>query len=665
MLTTPSPHETPDAPRADDLRAGRPSAAAEAVTEAWQVESGTPGGKAPPDGKAPLDGKRPRASRVLLRRRLALALPALATGAAIAALAAVAYPATGWLGTLVLGLFCVLMAWQSFTAWQYLYGLIAAGFGDRAKSALELRSDGPVPAPSGRSRTAAVVAIHAEDAVAVFAGLRVMARSLARAGAEDIDLFVLSDTRDGAIAAVEEHEFARIQAWRESAGPDLPVIRYRRRTENIGRKAGNIGEFCETYGPEYDFMIVLDADSLMTGAAMRRLVGLMEESPRVGLIQTVSYAAGRDTLFARVQQFAVRLYAPLALRCLETWQGPDGSYWGHNAILRIEAFASNAALPVLPGKAPLGGEILCHDIVEGALLRRAGWEVRLVPEMGGTWEEMPTNLVDLLGRERRWCQGNLQHLSVLPWRGLRAASRWHLAVGILSYLMLPLWIAFLGLGTWQAARTGDLGLIGYGLTGTGAAAHVLAALTVAVLALPKLLSLGHVLVSPERRAAFGGTRSLLASAALEQLVWVVLWPVMTLFTAGAVVSTFFGRVVRWDAQVRDDRRVPWSEAFRLQADAVVVGAVLALGLALAGDPVLALWMAPLALALITSPVQSVVTSSAEFGRLSRLRGLFLTADDTAQAPELAELHQTRALPAPAKPAHREPQPVVLLATDEA
>ncbi|AWN34920.1 glucans biosynthesis glucosyltransferase MdoH [Methylobacterium radiodurans] len=665
MLTTPSPHETPDATwhasvGAGDLRADRPLAA----TEAWQVESGTPGGKDPLDDKAPLNGKR-RASSVLLRRRLALALPSLATGAAIAALAAAAYPATDWLGALVLGLFCVLMAWQSFTAWQYLYGLIATGFGDRAKSTLELRSEGPVPAPSGRSRTAAVVAIHAEDAVAVFAALRVMARSLARAGAEDIDLFVLSDTRDGAIAAVEEHEFARIQAWRESAGPGLPLVRYRRRTENKGRKAGNIGEFCKTYGHEYDFMIVLDADSLMTGAAMRRLVGLMEENPRVGLIQTVSYAAGRDTLFARVQQFAVRLYAPLALRCLETWQGPDGSYWGHNAILRIEAFANNAALPVLPGKAPLGGEILCHDIVEGALLRRAGWEVRLVPEMGGTWEEMPTNLVDLLGRERRWCQGNLQHLSVLPWKGLRAASRWHLAVGILSYVMLPLWITFLGLGTWQAARTGDLGLIGYGLTGTGAAAHALALLTVAVLALPKLLSLGHVLASPERRAAFGGTRRLLASAALEQLVWVVLWPVMTLFTAGAVVSTFFGRVVRWDAQVRDDRRVPWSEAFRLQADAVVVGAALALGLLLAGDFVLALWMAPLAFALITSPAQSVLTSSAELGRLSRLRGLFLTADDTEQAPELAELHQSRMPPAPVKPSHREPQPAVLLAADEA
>ena len=429
----------------------------------------------------------------LRARRLALAVPSLAAAGGLAWLAALAYPAgVSPLAWAVLVLFALVMGWQAFVACQYVYGFVAALLGDRAKSALERRAEQAAAVPAEAGRTAAVVAIHAEDAVAVFARLRVMARSLARAEARGIDIFVLSDTRDGAIAAVEEHEYARIQAWAAS-DPALPRIRYRRRTENVGRKAGNIGEFCRTYGGEYAFMIVLDADSLMTGAAMGRLVGLMQASPRTGLIQTVSYAAGRDTLFARIQQFAVRLYAPLALRCLETWQGPEGSYWGHNAILRVEAFAENAQLPKLPGREPLGGEILCHDIVEGALMVRAGWEVRLLPEMGGTWEEMPTNLVDLLGRERRWCQGNLQHLRVLPWAGLSAASRWHLLVGILSYGVLPLWIAFLGLAAWQAARTGDLGLLAYGLTGQGAAAHALAALSVAVLALPKLLSLGHVL----------------------------------------------------------------------------------------------------------------------------------------------------------------------------
>ncbi|AYO84889.1 glucans biosynthesis glucosyltransferase MdoH [Methylobacterium brachiatum] len=605
-------------------------------------------------------------SRALLARRLALAIPSLAAAGGLAWLADRAYPAgDSPLAWTILILFALVMGWQAFVACQYVYGLVAALLGDRAKSVLERRSESALRPAAGAGRTAAVVAIHAEDAVAVFARLRVMARSLADAQAQSIDIFVLSDTRDGAIAAVEEHEFARIQAWAE-ADPALPRIRYRRRTENTGRKAGNIGEFCRSYGADYAYMIVLDADSLMTGAAMTRLVRLMDESPRTGLIQTVSYAAGRDTLFARIQQFAVRLYAPLALRCLETWQGPEGSYWGHNAILRIEAFAENAQLPVLPGRAPLGGEILCHDIVEGALMVRAGWEVRLLPEMGGTWEEMPTNLIDLLGRERRWCQGNLQHLRVLPWAGLHGASRWHLAVGILAYGMLPLWIAFLGLASWQAARTGDLGLLAYGLTGHGAAAHGLAVLSLAVLALPKVLSLGHVLVSPERRASFGGARSLLASAALEQVVWAFLWPVLTLFTAGAVVSTFLGRVVRWETQDRDDRQVSWAEAFRLQADAVVVGALIVFALVWAGNAWLGLWLAPLALALLASPAQSVWTSRADLGRAARARGLFLTADDTAQAPELAELAQIRGLPAvPALIRTAPLEPAIWLAADEA
>ncbi|WP_407519762.1 glucans biosynthesis glucosyltransferase MdoH [Methylobacterium oryzisoli] len=599
----------------------------------------------------------PPPDATLLRRRLALALPTLATAGAAAWLAALA---TGWpaglLDGAVLVLFCLVMTWQSYVAWQYIYGAAAAALGRRVMSAVEIAAGTAAPAPTGRSRTAVLVAIHAEDAAAVFAAIRVMARSLARTGGDgrDLDIFVLSDTRDPAIAAAEEREFARAQAWCGAAGPGLPRLRYRRRADNAGRKAGNIAEFCATYGDEYDFMIVLDADSLMSGATMRRMIRLMEDNPRVGLIQTVSYAAGRDTLFARIQQFAVRLYAPLSIRALDTWQGPDGSYWGHNAILRVRAFADSADLPVLPGRAPLGGEILCHDTVEGALFRRAGWELRLLPEEGGTWEEMPTNLIDLLGRERRWCQGNLQHLGVLGTPGLTAGSRWHLLVGILSYLASPLWVAFLALGTWQAAAGGDLGLLAYGLTGDTLAAHALAVLTVTVLAAPKVLSLAHVLVSPARRRAFGGLTRLLASAALEQGLWVLLWPVLTLFNAGAVVTTFAGRVVRWDAQVRDDRRVPWGEACRLQVDALAAGALLAAALAAAGDPLLALWMAPVAAGLLLSPALSVITSRADLGARARRRGLFLTADDTDQAPELRDLAAARAgvpvpVPLPARP----------------
>ena len=584
-------------------------------------------------------------------RRAALVLPTLAIAALVAALAARVEGAETALGAAVLVLFCALMAWHGFIAWQYVYGLIA--WTRDVVSPFERRARTVTAAPSAKSRTAAIVPIHAEDPVAVFAALRVMARSLARAGrADDIDLFVLSDTQDPAVAAAEARERDRFLAW--SAGdPALPRLRYRRRLDNAGRKAGNVAAFCAVHGPEYDFMIVLDADSLMTGAAMRRLVRLMEEHPDTGLIQTVSFAAGRDTLFARVQQFAVRLYAPLALRALETWQGPDGSYWGHNAILRIAPFLDHCRLPVLPGRAPLGGEILCHDVVEGALLRRAGYAVRLLPEMGGTWEEMPTNLVDLVGRERRWCQGNLQHLAVLRWPGLAAASRAHLATGIAAYLTAPLWVAFLTLATAQAATTGRLGLLAYGAAAGTIAGSALAGLGLAIFAAPKLLSLAQVLLDPARRAAFGDVRRLLVGAALEQVLWILLWPVLTLFNAGAVAATFLGRVVRWDTQVRDDRRVPWREACRLQVDALVAGAALTAALMLAGDLRLALWMAPVALALVASPVLSVLTSRDDLGRRAARAGLFLTEDDTARALELAELAAARAAP---RPVRAEPVP---------
>ena len=216
---------------------------------------------------------------------------------------------------------------------------------------------------------------------------------------------------------------------------------------------------------------------------------------------------------------------------------------------------------------------------------RAGWEVRLLPEMGGTWEEMPTNLVDLLGRERRWCQGNLQHLRVLPWPGLTPASRWHLAVGILSYGdaaaldRLPR-RRRVARRAHRRSRPPRLRADRHRRRRARARRPHRRGAGAAEAPEPR----PRRSPSPERRDAFGGTRALLASAALEQVVWVLLWPVMTLFTAGAVVSTFFGRVVRWDAQARDDRKVSWAEACRLQADALVVGALVGLALVLAGDP---------------------------------------------------------------------------------
>lgn len=581
-------------------------------------------------------------------RRAVFAAPVVATAATVAVLATVVVLGASWrhpLDWVLLPLLVVAMAWEAFIAWQGVLGFGTWLAGPRGRTRLEVLAGQVDLTPTGLSRTALLVPVYNEDPVAVYAAVRVMARSLARAsggeGAEDVDIHVLSDTGDPALAAAEEAEHARLLAWAAEggAGLRLPRVLYRRRAVNTGRKAGNIAEFCARSRGEYDFMIVLDADSLMTGAAMRRLIRLMEECPRVGLIQTVSYPTNRETLYARILQFAVGLYAPLPLRGLVFWQGRGGSYWGHNAILRVAAFADHCELPVLPGRPPLGGEILCHDIVEGALLRRAGWEVELLPESEGTWEEMPTNVVDTMSRERRWCQGNLQHMGVLSLPGLKAASRVHILTGIMGYLAAPFWFAFIVAGTLRALDTPEgegLGLLVYGLTEPGPAAAGLFLASLALILVPRTLSLARVLADPGLRRGYGGTARFLASAALEQAFSLLVGPLFVVTHARLVVSTLAGRVVRWDSQPRSDRAVGWAEATRRYGGPAALGAVFAAAAWSVGGW-FGLWLAPFAAGLILSPALVVWSSRLELGRAARRLGLFLTVDETTPAAELREL----------------------------
>jgi membrane glycosyltransferase len=591
--------------------------------------------------------------RGLAARRALLLVPSLLGALAIAGLAIAIHAGNGGgvLDAILVALFIPLMAWECFVVWQLVLGFCAWVAARGGRTALERRALSLAPVATGRSRTAILIPIYNEDPDAVFAGVRVMARSLRATGrVDDVAIHVLSDTPDPVDGAQEERALAAYLAWARDAD-GLPPVHYRRRDRNEGRKAGNIAEWMERAGDAFDFMIVLDADSLMSGRTMRRLIRLMEEMPDAGIIQTVSYATGRQTLFARIQQFAVRLYAPLALRGLEFWQGEDGSYWGHNAILRIAPFREHCKLPILPGKPPFGGEILCHDIVEAALMRRAGYGVHLLPDIDGTWEEMPTNVIDLMGRERRWCQGNLQHAGVLRMPGLKAASRGHILLGIGGYLTAPLWWAFLGLGAVRAvtAEEGEgLGVLAYGLTESGWAATALVIAAVLLIALPRVLNLVRALAERPAREGFGGTPRLLASATIEQGLWILLGPVLSLVNAGFVLTTLMGRVVAWDSQPRTDRLVPLSEAWARLGWTVWVGVALGAAALMVGGWY-ALWMAPTVLGLLLAPVVASALSRVDLGQRSRDAGLFLTADDTSGAPELRDLRQfTGADAAPAR-----------------
>jgi membrane glycosyltransferase len=289
-------------------------------------------------------------------------------------------------------------------------------------------------------KTALVMPIYHEDPERVFAGLRAIYQSLLDTGrVEEFEVFVLSDSRQPDVWLEEEVHWYRMCCDFNAHGR----VFYRNRERNIARKSGNLEEFCHRWGGRYRYMIVLDADSLMCGSTLTRMVDLMEAHPPVALIQSPPLPVNHKSLFARILQFGSSLYGDIFTAGASFWQLADSNYWGHNAIIRIKPFVEHCGLPKLPGKEPFGGEILSHDFVEAALLRKAGWEVWLAYDLKGSYEELPPTLIDYAKRDRRWCQGNMQHVRMVFARGFGGLSRLHFLMGIMSYLSSPLWFLFL------------------------------------------------------------------------------------------------------------------------------------------------------------------------------------------------------------------------------
>ena len=560
-------------------------------------------------------------------RRAAFAGPVVLLTLASTALAAVVTAGTGdALRWPLLAVLSINLLFMALTGWPGVLGAL-----------LRLRPR-PAPAvaePSGLSRTALVMPVYEEDPAAVFGAIEAMSRAIAEAGLRDIDLFVLSDTQSPVAATLEASSFAALRA-RLPETPGFPTVRYRRRTRNVRRKVGNIAEFCAEWGHQYDYMVVLDADSLMGPATVRKLIGLMDANPRAGIIQTVPYPVGRETPFARAQQFSARAYTSLLAEGLSFWQGSDANYWGHNAIVRIAPFTTHCELPVLPGREPFGGEILCHDVVEAGLMRAAGWEVWNLPEDTESFESVPANLVDYAVRERRWCQGNLQHLRMVTRTGLRAVGRFHLGYGILTYLAGPLAALFLALGTLDLLLGG----------GTMPALMRSAGFTGVVLFLIygfKLVSLAIAMADDEVARGFGGRLRMFGSAGLEQLGCFVSAPVLIVFYTRFVGGMLLGHSVRWDAQPRDDRGVGWAEAWSRMRLPTLVGAAWAVLLALVSWQALA-WAAPLWLGLLVSTPASVWSSRAAMGAALRRQGWLTTPEELAPPPVLRALLGARAHP---------------------
>jgi membrane glycosyltransferase len=540
--------------------------------------------------------------------------------------------------------FFVLFTWITGAFWTAVAGFVVQLVG--RDSAVIHSSEGEGRPLKGR--TAVIMPIYNEDTTRVFAGLDVVWSSLkARAEQAAFDLFVLSDTRKPEIGAAEELAWARLVERHEAQGR----IFYRRRKENLRRKAGNIADFVQSWGGAYDYAIVLDADSIMSGHALVTLAQMMDAHPEAGIIQALPTPAGRETLFARLIQFAARLNSLMLASGLAFWQLGEGNYWGHNAILRLRSFAAYCDLPTLPGKAPFGGDILSHDFAEAAFMRRAGLKVWLLTDLGGSFEEVPSNVVDFAARDRRWAQGNLQHLGLLPMRGLHWLSRLHLITGVLSYATSPLWLAALLLSSitvcldaingYQYFSPGSYSLFPTWPQYRDSEIVILLAGTIGVLLMPKVLGATLALVNGKLRRSFGGGLHLLGSLVVEQLFSTLLAPSMMLFHTTFVVTTLLGHPVTWNAQDRGDRGITFREAFSRHKWHVLIGLVWG-AVILFVAPRYIWWMSPILIGLLLSAPLTMLTSLTSAGVWARKHGLLLTPEETEPPAELSALEHLMA-----------------------
>lgn len=514
------------------------------------------------------------------------------------------------------------------------------------------------------SRTAIIMPVHNENPDLVVGNLKAVTDSLDATGLSDtFDVFLLSDTTDPDIV---QREQALFEAWRDgNERPDR--LHYRRRTDNSRQKVGNIEDFCTRWGDGFDFMIVLDADSVMSGPAILRLVRLMQHNPDLGILQTLVTGMPASSAFARMFQFGMRHGMRSYTTGSAWWQGPDGPYWGHNAILRLEAFRRNCALPALPGTRPLGGEILSHDQVEAVFMRRGGYGVRVLPLEEGSYEENPTTLPDFLTRDLRWCQGNMQYLKLFRHpsliRGVRPMGRLQLLLAIMMYTGAPLWYAFMVLGL------ADLCLPAFSSGGTGAAVAAPGfglALFAAVMGMtfaPKLFGILDIALRRAGRRSYGGGLRIAAGTVLEIVFSLLLSPIVALAQTVFVFGLFFGKRIRWDAQERDDRRVTLREALGgLWLQTVLGGAFLAV-LAVVAPHILP-WAAPVIAGLLLSVPFAVVTALPALGQFFRRLGLCAIPEENAVPEVLQGARVTLPRPEPVQPDIRVVPPVRPLADPE-
>jgi membrane glycosyltransferase len=522
-------------------------------------------------------------------------------------------------GTMIF-FFTVSLGWIAFAA-----GSVIAGASKR-------RDATPPPAAGTGSRTALVMPIYNEDPTRTTAALQAMGEALRRIDAhQTFEIVILSDST---LADAWVRESLSVDRLRTALKDIMPVW-YRRRWQNIARKSGNVEDFVSRWGGRFDYMIVLDADSLIDAPTLERLSRMMHTDPKLGMLQTAPQLIGARTFFGRLQQFAGCVYGPVITRGLAAWSGDSGNYWGHNAIIRVSAFAQHCGLPQLKGRKPFGGHVLSHDFVEAALMRRAGFKVRMVTDCGGSWEESPPSLIDVAVRDRRWAQGNLQHMKIIGASGLRLVSRMHMGVGIMSYLSSPLWLVMLGIGFALAVQSRlirpeyfshDFQLFP---TWPRFDVQIMMALfwfSMIVLLIPKTLGFIRALASKRIRRGAGGVIGVSASVLVETILSALYAPILMMIQSRHVMEVFLGRDSGWKPQRRDSGSTSWIDAWRYHRRHMLMSAVTAVVVYFISAPLLA-WLSPALLGLFLAVPLSRLSGSEFFGRLLAKFALLRTPEE--------------------------------------
>ena len=556
---------------------------------------------------------------------------------------------TGWSTsrTILLILFILLFLFTAIGCMHAVFGFAMRRLGDR----LRITAMGDYRSQDIRGTSTAIVfPIYNEDVVRVYEGLRATYESLEKTELIGrFDFLILSDSTDPDKWVEEERRWYDVVHELGALGR----IYYRRRVTNEGKKSGNIRDFLNSWGRHYRYFIVFDADSVMRGSTIVDLVKMMEAHPNVGLIQTVPSLMNAESLFGRIQQFANRCYAPVFIAGLNYWSQDVGNYWGHNAIIRTEPFMQYCDLPQLPGRKPFGGAILSHDFVEAALLARANWQIWLAYDLGGSYEEAPQGMIENAQRDRRWCQGNLQHGLVLFARGLRGISRMHLIQGIFGYLSGPLWLLFLLTFNWMWGFQKISGLSNitvhsywmssFNLTGSEHA-FLIFLICMAVVLLPKLLSLADIAFDRKRRRRYGGLPRTFASTVAETVFSTLHAPLQMLWHTGFVITILMGRGVNWGTQQRTADGTAWLTALKRFWRHTTLGLIWG-GLVWWLDPATFWWFVPVFAGMVLAIPVSVFTSRSSLGALTRRWGLFLTPEETLPTPELDTLRARVAIQA--------------------